>query len=379
MTDNNIKNPTEYRIKYPRKLFERGFARTIGRIILPIAFSLNIRGKERFPKRGPLLVVGNHTAIMETVMLYTLTPWQIEMLGSIDIPHERLTDLISRFIGYIPIRRGRMERESMEQALDVLRQDGVVGIFPEGGIWEAGGMSAQPGVSWLSFRSGAPVLPIGFSGTIGALGKAINLKRPKLTMNIGKLIPAALLPKGKPRKQFFVEYATQVLTAIRSLLPQNDPSIRSTIRDEHFELDVTAKDQNEQIVNIPEEFKIKHDVALAKVLHRPGILKIFKKNLKMPVESLQSISENHNPENLITPLKQIMEYLKSDNPYLFSYRFGPKQGEEMENGLKELLNLSEWANKNSYSLDITPIRFYYDIEKEEKVKQIFQGEFEHWM
>jgi len=377
MKKNN--NSEEYRIKYPRRYLAREFARKLGKIVLPIAFSLNIRGKEHFPKRGPLLVVGNHTAIMESVMLYTLTPWQIEMLGSIDIPHERLTDLVSRFIGYIPIRRGRMERESMEQALDVLRQDGVIGIFPEGGIWEAGGMTAQPGVAWLSYRSGAPVLPIGFSGTIGALGKALNFKRPKLTMNIGKLIPAAILPKGKPRKQLFVEYATLVLHSIRSLLPKNDPSMHATLKDEHFELTVDVLDQTGQSIPIPEDIQISHDKALAKVLHRPGILKIFQKNLKMPIKPLQSVSEYHDPKSFITPLRQIMEYLGSDNPYLFSYRFGPKQGEDMKLGLKEFLRLSEWASNKNFLLNISPIRYYYDIEKQEQVKQTYQGEFEHWM
>lgn len=376
---NNEKSSPEYRIKYPRRRFERGFARAFGRIVLPLAFKLDIKGKNNFPKRGPLLVVGNHTAIMESAMIYTLTPWQIEMVGSIDVPHETLTDIVTRFIGYIPVRRGRMEREAMEQALDVLRQDGIVGIFPEGGIWEAGGMTAQPGVAWLSYRSGAPVLPIGFSGTVGALGKAIRLKRPKLTMNVGKSLPAADLPKGKSRKAYFMEYATQVLNAIRSLLPKDDPSMRVTIKDERFELETRAYKANGETVTIPDNLQIEHGKPLAKVLHRPGILKIFLKNLKMPIEPLQHLDENHTPSDFILPLKLILEYLKTDNPYLLTYRFGPKQGEEMKLGLEEFLALSEWADSNSLSLDLTPIRCYFDIEKQEEIKQIKQGEFEHWM
>jgi len=260
-----------------------------------------------------------------------------------------------------------------------LRQDGVIGIFPEGGIWEAGGMTAQPGVAWLSYRSGAPVLPIGFSGTIGALGKALNFKRPKLSMNIGNLIPAASLPKEKSRKQYFVEYATQVLNAIRALLPKNDPSLQATIRDERFELNISARNLDGQLVSIPEELLIVHDKPLAKVLHRPGILKIFQKNLNMPVAPLQSIDKHHNPNDFIKPLQQIIQYLKSDNPYLFSYRFGPKQGEEMALGLKEFLRLSEWANNQNLTLDITPIRYYYDIETQQEIVQTDQGNFEHWM
>ena len=60
---------TRYSLKYPRKRLARSFVRLVGRIIMPIFFQLEISGTKNFPKKGPLLVVGNHTAAMEAVML----------------------------------------------------------------------------------------------------------------------------------------------------------------------------------------------------------------------------------------------------------------------------------------------------------------------
>jgi hypothetical protein len=316
---------------------------------------------------------------METVLLVVQTPWPVEMLGSIDVPHEKVTDIVSRFYGYIPIHRGRPERASMRKALDVLRQGGILGIFPEGGIWDAGAMQAQSGVAWLSYRSQSPVLPLGFSGTKGALGAALKLKRPKITMRVGKLLPAARLPESQPRKVYFQEYANMVMKAVHALIPPDEAAPSVQITDERFDLqvDLYARDGNHQ--NHPSELKITHAQALTKLLHRPGILKIFHKNLRMPIDALQNLDTDHDARKIAQGTELILSYLKNDNPYLLSYRFGSSEAEAMQKGLEELLSLARWAAKADCSLHLTPIRRYHRSDQEEEIVQIKQGRFEDWM
>jgi hypothetical protein len=56
-------------ITFPHKVIARGVVRTLGRLLLPVAFRIRVTGRENFPKRGPLLVVENHTAAMEAVLM----------------------------------------------------------------------------------------------------------------------------------------------------------------------------------------------------------------------------------------------------------------------------------------------------------------------
>ena len=49
------------------------------------------------------------------------------------------------------------------------RTGAALGIFPEGGTWRPAKMPAQIGVALLSERGKAPVVPIGYSGFIGAV------------------------------------------------------------------------------------------------------------------------------------------------------------------------------------------------------------------
>ncbi len=346
---------------------------------MPLLYRLEITGQENFPKHGPLIVVGNHTAAMEAALLAVYTPWQVEMMGAADIPAEKISEVSMGFFGMIPVHRGDFDRAALRQALDVLAQGGVIGIFPEGGFWDVGGMQAQPGVAWLSYRGKAPVLPIGYNDTTGLLNAGLHLKRPRLKMNIGTPLPSARLPEDMPRKEYFRQYATHVMDAVRELIPPEDRREGPQIKDERFDLDVEVLDPQGNPQPIPAHLTIKPKAALSKILHRPMILKIFRQNLEMPVEALQRLVERPAVEEIIVGLEHILDYLENENPYLLTYRFGNKGGLAMQAGLEQLLALAQWAAASGYTLAVKPIWRYYSIEEEREVVRLEQELCKQWM
>ena len=70
---------------------------------------------------------------------------QVEFLGTGDIPPPPAMDALTRLYGNVPVFRGTMDREAVEQALSVLQQGGVLGAFPEGGNWRTGHTRPQKG------------------------------------------------------------------------------------------------------------------------------------------------------------------------------------------------------------------------------------------
>jgi 1-acyl-sn-glycerol-3-phosphate acyltransferase len=346
---------------------------------MPIFFQLEISGLENYPKKGPLLVVGNHTAAMEAVMLNIYSRSPIEMLGAADTPAEMIVEIVGNLYGMIPIHRGSYDRAAMRNALDVLKQGGIIGLFPEGGIWQEGKKKALPGIAWLSVQSGAPVLPIGFNDTSGAMNAAFKFQRPKLTMQVGQVIPPAVIPPEKPRKEYLQEYADQVVEAIHLLVPQDQYTTEPEIINERFELKVNILDADQNQVSIPEDLRIQETIPLAKFLHRPAILKIFKVNLELPVEPLQNLEKKPKVPDLITACQVVMEYLINENPYLLTYRFGIKEGLGMQRGIEELSLLLTWCQDRNYSIHILPTRFYYSLKEEREIQQTEQGSFQSWM
>lgn len=366
-------------VTYPRKYVTRLAARVFGRLVLPLLFDIHVSGWENCPPKGPLLMVGNHTAIMEVVLMTVYSPRIVEMLGSIDIPHERLTNFIAGLYGFIPYKRGFVDRTALRLSLSVLKQDGVVGIFPEGGIWQISERRVQPGVAWLSEKSQAPVLPMYFDGTAGAIQAAKKFKRPKLTITVGKLIPPVSIPAQATPKEILHQYAERVMDAVDDLKPVSVRNQTDRIRDETFWLECQVADQSGKQIFLAPEIEIRHGAALAKLLHYPTILKIFKVNFRMPIDALQKLSTRPSAKAIADACVPILKYMATENPYLLTYRFGPKEGDAMLQGIKELQNLSLWCAQADYTLSVIPFRKYFDVDMKREVVQTEQGEFKDWM
>ena len=198
-------------------------------------------------------------------------------------------------------------------------------------------------------------------------------------MNVGELIPAASLPGGTARKTYFETYATQVVEAINALLPAEAQPRQAQITDERFELNVAVQGPDGEPASYPAELTIQHATALAKLLHRPAILKIFTRNLRLPTQVLQNLDSEHDANMIAVAMQSVLDYLEQENPYLLTYRFGPREAAAMEAGLRELLALSRWAAESGLPLVLTPVRRFHLPERGEEVVQIKQGAFEHWM
>lgn len=357
-------------IQYPRRVFLRRILKLAGRVAGAVLARPNIKGLENLPANGPLIIVGNHAAFVEVAMMGAYTPYPLEMMGAGDIPLDPRYAWLADLYGFIRIKRGSMDREGLTLALDVLKQNGVVGLFPEGGIWENTLRQARTGVAWLSSKANAPIIPIGFWGIEGALTKLVRLKRPRINMRVGKLIPPidVNLP-GVSRKQALNQGANLIMERITELIPEDERRIRKQTyvgEDFDFKLIVTQPDGSQYPV--PEELNIKDKRGLSKFYHRPVMLDVFTRNLRLPVMALNQIDRAHEPIEIASAVQAILDYLAT-NPYFFEYRFGQEEGEAMERGLVQLRDTARWLaeHKPAYTLQVKPIRRYTLIDTQEEV------------
>lgn len=362
-------------IPYPRKPLLRGLLRVAGRTAMSLVARPEIRGIENLPKNGPLILVGNHVAFLEAVMMVLYVPYLVEVVGTGEIPLDpRYAPLIHTY-GYIPIQRGAMDREALNTALGVLKQGGVVGIFPEGGIWESAGKKARTGVSWLSYQSNAPLIPIGFGGIDGAIGAISKFKRPRLVMNIGTMIPP-VTPEigGKSRKEVLEESAQMIMQQVEALIPEEDKRRWNRIRDERFELQLAVKSTDGANAEIPAEMAISKPEMLSKFFHRPLLLDVFTRNLKLPVEALQHLNTEHNPKLLADAADVALDYLTNTNPHFLTYRFGYDQGAAMQDGIRQLRDIARWAESRNLTVQVIPIRRYRKRGGDQEFVENYPGE-----
>jgi len=357
-------------IKYPRRGLIRGGMRTLGKVLLTLLGNVEINGKERLPKEGPMILAGNHAAVLEAVMMAVYNPGQVEFIGNGDIPFNPSYAPIVKAYSLIPINRGNLDRQGLGQALSVLEQGGILGIFPEGGIWDAGQMQAQIGAAWLSYRSQAPILPIGFGGVRDGLQKALKLQRPKLIMNVGEVIPPiTLADDADSLKTSLSQSANQLLERINALVPPEDLQALHWKEDQHYALMVEVyPDGIDTSPPLPEHLQITHGEAYAHFLFNPTLIDVLVRHLNLPLSPLMTIEQEMDLDPVITAWDAILNYLKV-NPGFFTYRFGIDEGLAVEKALEELRQLAMWAQENDYALTVKPIYSYRNARTGVEVTQ----------
>ncbi|NWF70566.1 MAG: 1-acyl-sn-glycerol-3-phosphate acyltransferase [Chloroflexi bacterium] len=360
-------------IRYPRRVWIRTLLRWIARLGFFLLTRTKITGLENLPPKGPVILVGNHVAIVETILMLAIPPYLVEMVAAGDLPLEPRFAPIINLYQILPIKRGSMDREGMEMMLDVLKQGGVLGIFPEGGIWETGSKGARSGVAWLSSKAHVPIVPIGFGGMEGALAKALAFKRPVLTMNIGAPLPPVTtnLP-GKGRKEALEDAAQQIMERIEALVPPEDRRTR-TLESERFDFQFMVEDADGQ--SLTPEVTITHKEALSKFFHRPVLLDALARNLQRPVQPLQRLDSD--PTQIAAATQEILAYLTDENPQFLNYRFGYEAGAAMQAGLSELHALAQWAAARGARLTLKPMRWYRKVGSSAELFEERPGALHH--
>ena len=133
--------------------------------------------------------------------------------------HSKLIGYIIGNLGAFPVHRGQFDRQSIRQAYQILADGQALVMFPEGTRSHSGQLqSALPGPALIAIRSSAPILPIGFIGTEKIKGVAWMLRRPRITVNIGR--PFHLPPvSNKLAKTELIKLTNSIMEHLAELLP----------------------------------------------------------------------------------------------------------------------------------------------------------------
>jgi len=118
---------------------------------------------------GPLIVVANHTAGIDPVLIQTACPFPIRWVMAEDMRLPQY-DAFWKWQRVIFINRYEPSHQAIREAIRHIRDGGVLGIFPEGGL-ERPPRVLRPfldGVGLLVRRTGASVLPILIEGAPNA-------------------------------------------------------------------------------------------------------------------------------------------------------------------------------------------------------------------
>ncbi|MCO6452428.1 MAG: 1-acyl-sn-glycerol-3-phosphate acyltransferase [Caldilineales bacterium] len=203
-----------------QKSFLQPFFQAIVRILMRVLVRLDVQGVENLPRKGPAIITPNHVSWFDlplvfayansAVVSFTAEKWE---------KHLAARWLLRTFGHAIFVQRGEIDRQALQEALQVLREDAVVGVAPEGtrsysGVLQAG----HDGAAWLAGRTNATVVPVAMWGHEHVLADWRRLRRPTVHMRVGA--PMQLPPEArKARSKDLPAYTEIIMRQIAALLP----------------------------------------------------------------------------------------------------------------------------------------------------------------
>jgi 1-acyl-sn-glycerol-3-phosphate acyltransferase len=202
-----------------RRRVLRFLLRTIGFTLL--AKVDQVDGLENFPVDGPAILMINHIALIDPIVVMHVAPRDIVPLAKIEVYSYPVVGIFPRLWGVIPVRREEFDRRAVQQVLEVLKTGEVVLVAPEG--TRSSQMSeGKEGVAYLASRSGAPVIPVAIDGTIGypAFRLSRRWKEPSAHITFGK--PFYFRSEVKhPGKEELRKMTDEAMYILAGMLPEH--------------------------------------------------------------------------------------------------------------------------------------------------------------
>ncbi len=181
-------------------------------------FRLKSRGAENVPRTGPVLVVTNHSSVLDPPIMGAVTPRPLSFMAKAELFRIPLFGRIIRALNARPVRRGVSDPPALRAALRVLEGGGVLLVFPEATRGPEGVLrEGRPGAGMLALLSGAPVVAAYIMGAGRAWPKGRMLPRPaRVRVHFGKPMQFER-EAGSDRKGQYAAASREMMAAIAAL------------------------------------------------------------------------------------------------------------------------------------------------------------------
>jgi 1-acyl-sn-glycerol-3-phosphate acyltransferase len=134
--------------------------------LLRLWFRMHVSGAHHIPESGAAIIAPNHKSFWDSFFMGVCTPRQLRFMAKTELIEARYGRLLVR-LGAFPVRRGQSDADALETARTILRQGGLLALFPEGTRIRDPAELGHPrrGAGRLAVEIGAPLVPAAITGT----------------------------------------------------------------------------------------------------------------------------------------------------------------------------------------------------------------------
>lgn len=179
----------------------------------------SVEGVANLPATGPAIVMINHIAFVDPVIVLGVLPRNIVPLAKVEAYRVPVFGLFPWLWEVIPVHRGEIDRKALRSAEEVLRAGEIVLVAPEG-TRHPTLQRGKEGIAFLAHRTGAPIVPVAVDGTEGFPSLPIlpRWRRPGVRIRVGRPFRFRLQPE-KPDRDRLRQMTDQAMGVLAAMLP----------------------------------------------------------------------------------------------------------------------------------------------------------------
>jgi len=148
--------------------------------IVKFLYFITIEGKENLPTK-PYIICANHRSYLDPVFLVTTFNEPIYFMAKSDLFKIWWLAPILRWFNAFPVRRGEADISAIKKSISILKNNNILGIFPEGKRNKTKELllPGEKGVASLVKLTNVKVVPIAICGKILPFHKVkIKIAKP---------------------------------------------------------------------------------------------------------------------------------------------------------------------------------------------------------
>lgn len=176
-------------------------------VLFPL-YQFKVIGKENFPMEGGVLLCTNHIHNFDPEVVGITAPRPVHFMAKEELFSVPILGKILPHINAFPVKRGMSDRGALRNGLAILKEEKVLGLFPEGTRSKTGELGkGLAGAGFFALRSNAHIVPCAIIGPYKAF------KRLKVVY--GKPIDMAEYRKNKATPE---EVTELIMSEINKLI-----------------------------------------------------------------------------------------------------------------------------------------------------------------
>ena len=151
--------------------------RTLGYPIFLLLYRPEFEGRNNIPKSGSVILAGNHTNNLDAAIMLAGPKRVVHMLAKKELFNSKISNRFFRSMGCIPVDRKIHDENAKSEAIEVLKNNEVIGIFPEGTVNRTNDIILPFKYGAVSFakKTGAYIVPFTITGKYKLFRRSIKI------------------------------------------------------------------------------------------------------------------------------------------------------------------------------------------------------------